>query len=95
MSKNVSYIYIGVSGLFCQCGNIELITDENPSYKRFTSWWDTSGAHGMSKVSCLKCNSETHTPEVRPQPSDLPERLQAAFPGADVEQLLAMAATGQ
>lgn len=95
MSKNLTYIYAGISGLFSQCGNAEVITDDNPSYKRFTSWWDTSGGHGTLKVSCLKCSSDTHIPDVRPQPADVRERVQAAYPGADVDELLAKAAVPQ
>lgn len=92
MSKNITYVYTGISGHFCECGNVELITDDNPSYKRFTSWWETSGARGTSKASCLKCNSDTHIPEVRPQPVDLRARVQAAYPGADLDELLAKSA---
>lgn len=91
MSKNTTFIFSGVAGLFCECGNAELITDENPSYKRFTSWWDTSGGRGTSKVSCLKCDSDTHIPEVRPKPGDLRERLQAAYPDVDIGGLMAKA----
>lgn len=54
LSKNTSYIYEGIAGLFCACGNAEGITYDNPSYRRFTRWWDTSGGRGSSKVSCLK-----------------------------------------
>jgi len=95
MSKNTSVIYQGIAGLFCTCGNIELISDDNPSYHRFTSWWDTSGGRGCSKVSCLKCHSDIHNPDVRPQPADLRERLQAAYLGADVDELLAKSAVPQ
>ena len=89
MSKNSTYIYSGIAGLFCECGNAEVNTDDNPSYSRFTSWWDTSGGRGCSKVSCLKCHSDVHTPNVRPQPADLRDRLQAAYSGADIDELLA------
>lgn len=68
-----------------------MITDDHPSYRRFATWWDTSGGHGCTKASCLKCNSDTQTPDVRPQPADLRECLQAAYPEADVDELLAKA----
>ncbi|MFD2366725.1 hypothetical protein [Pseudoduganella sp. GCM10020061] len=95
MSKNVAFIYTGISGLFCQCGNAEVITNANPRYQRFGSWWETSGARGQSKVTCRKCNSDTHTPEVRPQPADVRDRLQAAYPDANVDELMTQCATGQ
>ena len=95
MSKNLTYTYSGISGQFCECGNAEVITDDNPSYKRFSRWWETSGGGGRARVSCLKCNSETHTPDVLPQPADVRERLQAAYPGADVDDLLTKAAVPQ
>jgi hypothetical protein len=46
-------------------------------------------------AACLKCNSDAHNPEVRPQPDDLGERLQAAYPDANVNELLAQCATEQ
>lgn len=36
-----------------------------------------------------------HTPDARPQPADLRERLQAAYPDADVGELLAKSAVPQ
>lgn len=95
MSKNLTCIYTGIHGLFCECGNAEVITDDNQTYRRFSSWWDTSGAHGTSKVSCLKCNSETQVPDALPQPADLRERLQTAYPDGDVDELLAKSAVPQ
>jgi len=95
MSKNTIYVYTGIAGLFCECGNAEVITDDNPRYRRFSQWHDTSGGRGCSKASCLKCHSETQTPDVRPKPADLRERLQVAYPGADVDELLAKSATLQ
>jgi hypothetical protein len=49
----------GVSGLKCQCGNFESITDENPSYKRFGYWMDSPTK--TSKGCCRVCNSEVTT----------------------------------
>lgn len=95
MSKNTTYVYTGISGLFCECGNAEVITDDNPSYHRFSTWWDTSGGYSCRKASCRTCNSDTHTTEVRPQPADLRDRLQASYPGADVDELLAKSAVQQ
>lgn len=95
MSKNTSYIYEGIVGLFCECGNAEVITDDNPTYRRFTRWWDTSGGRGSSKVSCLKCHSDVHSPDVRPQPTDIRERLQTAYPGTIVDEMLAKSAMAQ
>jgi hypothetical protein len=96
MSKNVAFIYSGISGLFCQCGNAEVIVFDNPLYHRyhhFSTWHDTSGGHGRFMVACLKCNSETHEPEHRPRPGDLRERLQAAYPDVDVDDLLVQCST--
>jgi hypothetical protein len=92
MSDNLTFTYAAISGLFCQCGNAEVITDDHPRYHRFSSWHDTSGGRGCSKVSCLKCNSDTHPPHLLPQPADLPKRLQAAYPAVDVDDLLAKCA---
>ena len=50
VSKNVTFVYTGIAGLFCECENAEVITDENPKYTRFGSWWDTSVGSGQSKV---------------------------------------------
>ncbi len=95
MSKNTIYVYTGIAGLFCECGNAEVITDDNPGYKRFSSWHSTSGAQGERKTACQKCHGDTQSPKVRPQLDDLRERLQAAYPNADVDELLAKAATTQ
>lgn len=95
MSKNTIYVYTGIAGLFCECGNAEVITDENPTYKRFSSWHSTSGGRGERKAACLKCHSGTQTTDVRPQPADLRERLQVAYPGADIDELLAKASVLQ
>lgn len=92
MSKNQAVIYRGIAGFFCECGNAEVITDEHQSYDRFGSWWDTSGGRGTSKVTCRKCNSDVHEPQVYPQPSNLTEKLQLAYPGVDVVQLLTQCA---
>ncbi|MFC5511143.1 hypothetical protein ACFPOU_08380 [Massilia jejuensis] len=92
MSKNVIFIYSGISGLFCQCGNAEVIVMNNPLYHRyrhFSTGRDTSGGPGQMLAACQKCDSNMHNPEVRPQPADLRERLQAAYPGVDVDDLLA------
>lgn len=88
MSTNQTFIYTGIAGLFCKCGNVEVLTDEHQSYERFRSWWDTSGGRGTSKVTCLKCNSDVHVPDVRSQPANLSEILQTAYPGTDVNALL-------
>ncbi len=93
MSKNQAVIYTGITGYFCECGNVEVITDEHQSYDRFRTWWDTSGAQGTSKVVCLKCNSDVHVPQVFPQPANVAEKLKAAYPGIDVDLLLVQCAT--
>lgn len=92
MNKNVTFNYSGISGLFCQCGNAEVIVMDNPlyhTYRRFSTWRENSGGPGRLMVACLQCNGEAHNPEVRPQSADLRERLQAAYPGVDVDDLLA------
>lgn len=97
MNKNLTFIYSGISGLFCQCGNAEVIVVNNPLYHRyrnFSTGRDNSGGPGAMLAACLKCNSNMHRPEVRPQPVDLRERLQAAYPGVDVDDLLAQCMHG-
>ena len=92
MSKNVTFIYSGISGLFCQCGNSEAIVMDNPlyhGYRHFSTWRDNSGGPGRLMVACLKCDSDAHNPEVRPRPDDLRERLHVAYPDADIDELLA------
>lgn len=98
MSKNAIFIYSGISGLFCQCGNAEVIVVNNPLYHRyrqFSTWRDNSGRPGQMMAACLKCNSDAQNPEVRPRPDDLRERLQAAYPGVDVDDLLTQCTHGQ
>lgn len=93
MSKNQTVIYKGIAGYFCACGNAEVTTDDHQSYDRFGTWWDTSGGRGTSKVTCRKCNSDVHVPQVFPQPANVAEKLQGAYPGIDVGQLLAQCVT--
>lgn len=98
MSKNAIFIYSGISGLFCQCGNAEVIVMDNPLYHRyrhFSTWRDNSGGPGHMKAACRKCNNDAQDPEVRPRPDDLRERLQSAYPDADVDDLLAQCSTAQ
>lgn len=98
MSKNVIFNYVGISGLFCQCGNAEVIVMDNSLYHRyrhFSTGRDTSGGPGRTLAACLKCNSDMHNPEMRPQPDDLRTRLQAAYPGVDVDDLLAQCSTAR
>ena len=98
MSKHAIFIYSGISGLFCQCGNAEVIVVNNPMYHRyrnFSTWRDTSGGPGHMKAACLKCNGDAQNPDVRPQPDDLRTRLQAAYPGVDVDDLLAQCSTAR
>jgi hypothetical protein len=97
MSINVTFIYSGISGLFCQCGNAEVIVVNNPLYHRyrdFSTGRDNSGRPGGMLVACLRCNSSMHRPEVHPQPVDLRERLQAAYPRVDAGELLAQCTHG-
>lgn len=92
MSKNAIFIFSGISGLFCQCGNAEVIVMDNPlyhTYRHFSTWHDKSGGPGKLIAACRKCNGGAHNPDVRPQPENLRERLQAAYPDVDVENLLA------
>jgi len=98
MSKNAIFIYSDISGLFCQCGNAEVIVVNNPLYHRyrqFSTWRDNSGGPGQMMAACLKCDSVAQNPEVRPRPDDLRERLQAAYPGVDVDDLLTQCTHGQ
>jgi len=98
MSKNVIFNYSGISGLFCQCGNAEVIVFDNPLYHRyrhFSTGWNTSGGPGRLLAACLKCNSNMHNPEARQRPDDLRERLQVAYPSVDVDDLLAQCSTPQ
>lgn len=98
MSKNVIFNYSGISGLFCQCGNAEVIVFDNPLYHRychFSTWRDNSGGPGGMMAACLKCNGDAHKPEARPQPDDLRERLQAAYPDVDVDDLLVQCSSPQ
>jgi hypothetical protein len=95
MSKNPSFNYADISGIFCQCGNAEVITDDNPRYHRFSTWRDKAGGLDCFKAACLKCHSEPCTPDLRPRPVDLRERLQAAYPDADVDELLAKCTIAQ
>lgn len=98
MSKNVIFNYSGIAGLFCQCGHAEVIVFNNPlyhGYRNFSTWRVNSGAPGHMKAACLKCNGDAQIPEVRPQPADLRERLQASYPGVDVEDLLAQCSHDQ
>lgn len=98
MNKNVIFNYSSISGLFCQCGNAEVIVFDNPlyhRYHRFSTAWDSSGGPGRLLAACLKCNGSMHNPEARRRPDDLRERLQAAYPDADVDDLLAQCTTAQ
>lgn len=65
MSKNKIIISLdenGITGLKCECGNFESITDDNPDYKRFSYWMNHPKK--TSEGCCRVCNSETHTIEV-------------------------------
>ena len=62
MSKNKLILYRDVAGLHCECGNGELITDDNPSYKTFYYTWSTSSGSGKALGYCHKCNSELQEP---------------------------------
>lgn len=98
MSKHAIFIYSGISGLFCQCGNAEVIVMNNPlyhTYRHFSTMRDNSGGPGQLLAACRKCHSDWQNPAVRPQPDDLRARLQAAYPGVDVDDLLAQCATPQ
>lgn len=62
MNKNKLILYRDVAGLHCECGNGELITDDNPSYKSFYYTWATSSGSGKALGYCHKCNSELQEP---------------------------------
>ena len=68
MSNNKIKMYEGSSRLHCDCGNSEEISDENPNYKRFSSWWDTSSGRGRGMYACLDCNGEAQPAEYIPKP---------------------------
>lgn len=98
MSKNVIFNYSGISGLFCQCGNAEVIVMDNPlyhTYRHFSTMRDNFGGPGRLLAACRKCHADWQNPDVRPQPDDLRALLQAAYPGVDVADLLAQCSHDQ
>ncbi|MDO8728522.1 MAG: hypothetical protein Q7K26_01375 [bacterium] len=68
MSKNALIIYRDVGGLHCECGNGEVITDANPTYKKFYFTWSDKGTKGKASGYCRKCNSELQEPQHRNAP---------------------------
>lgn len=79
MSKNALILYRDVAGLHCECGNGELITDDNPSYKTFYYTWSTSSGSGKALGYCQNCNSELQEPTHIFAPADRKAELLARF----------------
>lgn len=79
MSKNALIIYHDVAGLHCECGNGELITESNPSYKAFYYTWSTASGSGKALGYCRKCNSELQEPTHMFAPAGKKAELLATF----------------
>jgi len=79
MKNNALIIYRDVAGLHCECGNGELITDENPSYKTFYYTWSTASGSGKALGYCHKCHSELQEPLHIFAPTEKRADLLAAF----------------
>ena len=79
MSKNALIIYHDVGGLYCECGNGEVINDSNQDYKTFYYTWSDNGAGGRALGCCLNCNSEIQEPKHYFAPADKKAELLAVF----------------
>lgn len=61
MSKNLTVVAVadgGILALRCECGNLESITDSNPTYKTFGYWIDSAKKTGEGY--CKQCCSDVH-----------------------------------
>lgn len=77
--NNALIVYRDIAGLHCECGNGELITDANPSYKTFYYTWSTKTGRGKALGYCRKCGSELQEPISVFAPADKRDELLEKF----------------
>lgn len=81
---NKTFIYQGIAGLHCECGNAEsLVATGRDDYDGFYYTWSTRTGSGKGVGYCRKCGSTLHDVHVRPTPPGKHAELLAEF-GAPV-----------